>query len=188
MKNGGDDKQMSKFDWDSFPKYYINCGKLSEPFDICRFFKKHKIDKYVYTILYDDMITVKDGMSAAKSISRIWGERIYRQIAHAFSWGIQRIDGSSGADWLIIERDFKEKYGIDLDHRKLTLVVWDVSNYNFQSFDPFKEVEKMESEKINEYIQRYGEKPIGNINDEANKRNRTYVPKELYNSFIEEIN
>lgn len=177
---------MSKFNWNSFPKYYINCGKLSEPSDICRFFKKHNIDKYVYIFMYNDILIIKIGMSAAKSASRIWGERVYRQMAHALSWGYQRIDGSSGADWVIIERDFKVKYGIDLDHRKLTLIVWDVSNYKFQSFNTFKEVEDMESEKINEYIQLYGEKPIGNLNDEANKRNRTYVYKELYNNLFEE--
>ena len=108
-----------KYDWNSFPKYVIDCGKLSEPSDLCKIFKHYKIDKYVYEFVFDNAIKVKTGMSAAKSISRTWGERVYRQLAHAFSWGYLRIDGSSGADWLVIERDFKLEYGIDLDHRKL---------------------------------------------------------------------
>jgi hypothetical protein len=101
-------------------------------------------------------------------------------LAHAFSWGYLRIDGSSGADWLVIERDFKLEYGIDLDHRKLSLIVWDVTNYNFKSYTPFKEVEDMERERIEEHIKLTGKKPIGNINDESNKRNRTYVSKQLF--------
>ena len=174
---------MSKFNWSSFPKYIIDCGKLSKPSDLIKIFERYKIDKYVYTFMFKDIITVKTGMSAAKSYSRCWGERVYRQLGHAFSWGdLLRIDGSSGADWLIIERDFKEKYGIDLDHRHLTLLVWDVTNYDFKSLNPFKEVEEMESEKINEHILLMGEKPIGNINDEANKRNRSYIPKKVFDN------
>jgi len=169
-----------KYDWNSFPKYVIDCGKLSEPSDLCKIFKHYKIDKYVYEFVFDNAIKVKTGMSAAKSISRTWGERVYRQLAHAFSWGHLRIDGSSGADWLVIERDFKLEYGIDLDHRKLSLIVWDVTNYNFKSYTPFKEVEDMESERIEEHIKLTGKKPIGNINDESNKRNRTYVSKQLF--------
>jgi hypothetical protein len=38
----------------------------------------------------------------------------------------------------------------------------------------------MESERIEEHIKLTGKKPIGNINDEANKRNRTYVSKQLF--------
>jgi hypothetical protein len=38
----------------------------------------------------------------------------------------------------------------------------------------------MESERIEEHIKLTGKKPIGNINDESNKRNRTYVSKQLF--------
>jgi len=174
-----------KYNWNSFPKYIIDCGKLSEPYDLCKIFKHYKIDKYVYEFVFDNAIKVKTGMSAAKSRSRILGERVYRQLAHAYSWGSHlRIDGSSGADWLVIERDFEHEYGIKLDHRKLTLVIWDVTNYNFKSCQPFKEVEDMESERIDEHIKLTGRKPIGNINDEANKRNRYYVPKQLVENLL----
>jgi hypothetical protein len=175
---------MSKFDWESFPTYYILCKKLTAPSELCSIFKQHNIKKYVYSFVYDNAVTVKIGMSSPRSPSQIWGERVYRQLAHAFSWGPKRIDGSSGADWVIIERDFKLKYGVELDHNKLMLVVWDVSNYDFQSFNHFKEVESMESEKIDQHIRLLGEKPIGNINDEANKRNRKFVSVDAYNSIF----
>lgn len=177
---------MSKFDWAQFPTYNINVSKLNTPYDICNIFDCYKIDKYVYRIMFKGIVVVKFGMSAPKGGPR--GERVYRQIAHAYSWGPHRISGSSGSDWLEIEQDFKRHYEVDLDHKDLTITVWDVSNYAFQSFNPFKEVEAMESEKIDEHIRLLGQKPIGNINDEANKRNRSYISKSVYNSiFIEAV-
>lgn len=173
-----------KFNWETFPKYTISIGNFSAPADIMQSFKKYNIDKYVYCIMYKGIV-IKFGMSAPESYSRDWGERVYRQLGHCNSWGNGiRIDGSSGADWLIIERDFKSLYGIDLDHKDIKLIVWDVTNYKFQSFTPFKEVEAMESELIANYLEQFGEKPIGNINDEANKRNRAFVSKETFNNMI----
>lgn len=177
---------MNKFDWTQFPTYNITVGRLTSPYDICSIFERYKIDKYVYRIMFKGIIVIKFGMSAPKGGPR--GERVYRQIGHAYSWGADRISGSSGSDWLEIEQDFKRKYGVDLDHKDLSITVWDVSNYEFQSFNPFKEVEEMESEKINEHVRLLGQKPIGNINDEANKRNRSFVSKSLYdNLFIEAV-
>ena len=175
-----------KFNWASFPKYTINIGSLSVPAGIIQYFKNYNIDKYVYCIMFKGIV-IKFGMSAPESPSREWGERVYRQIGHCYSWGKGiRIEGSSGADWLVIERDFRELYGFDIDHNELKLIVWDVTNYAFQSFNPFNEVESMESEQINNYVEIFGEKPIGNINDEANKRNRTFVSKDHWNNLVEE--
>ena len=167
-----------------FPRYNILYGKLARPADICAIFAHYQIDKYVYRINYKGTV-IKFGMSAAESESRIWGERVYRQLAHCYSWGTQRIDGSSGADWLVIERDFKNLYGVDIDHNHITVAVWDVTNYPFESFTPSIEVEKIEAELINEYIALVGEKPIGNINDEANKRNKPFVNKEAHDNLFE---
>ena len=44
----------------------------------------------------------------------------------------------------------------------------------------------MESEQINNYAEMFGEKPIGNINDEANKRERSFVDKKLFVDLFEE--
>lgn len=176
---------MNKFDWDSFPMYTIKCGKLETPYDICKIFANFKISKYVYCISYKGMMVIKYGMSCPKGGPL--GERIYRQIGHAYSWGYNRIDGSSGADWLIIERDFEHKHGIKLGHKDLVITVWDVSNYDFKTFNPFKEVELMESEKIDDHIKLFGYKPIGNINDEANKKTRTYVTKNQFNNLFVEL-
>jgi hypothetical protein len=130
-------------------------------------------------------IVIKFGMSAARSPSRLWGERVYRQIGHCSSWaeGVS-LTGSSGADWLQTEIDFQNNLGIKIDHNYLKLIVWDVTNYDFKSTTPFKEVESMESELINNYLKQFGEKPIGNIHDEANKLNRGLVSKDLVDSLF----
>jgi hypothetical protein len=175
---------QNKYDWNSFPKYTLDIRKLSTPAGILQFFKTRQIDKYIYCIMFKGIV-IKFGMSAAESYSRISGERAYRQIAHCASWGPGiRIDGSSGADWLIIERDFKQMYGIDLVHSDLTLIVWDVTNYKFESYRPFNEVEAMEAELIGNYLDQFGQKPIGNINDEANKKNRSFVSIEQFSTLF----
>lgn len=168
---------VNKFDWDSIPAHTLNIHDISYPHDLSNFFKYRGIDKYVYRITCRGIV-LKYGMSAAKSRHRDWGERVYRQIAHCQSWGKDKIDGSSGCDWLIIERDFKNRYGIDIHHHDLSIKVWDVTNYDFKSVNPFNEIEEMETELIDMYTALVGEKPIGNINDQANKRNRAFVSKE----------
>lgn len=175
-----------KFDWSQFPRHNIVYGVLQNPVDICKIFAHYKIDKYVYCIKFKGIV-VKYGMSAPESSSRIWGERVYRQLAHCYSWGAQRIDGSSGAEWVIIERDFKNTYGIDINHKDITAIVWNVTNYQFESFQPFFEVESMEAELINNYIELVGSKPIGNINDEANKRNKSFVSRKIHDNLFEEL-
>ena len=172
---------QTKFNWNSFPCYTINIRDTSAPIEISHFFKKYNIDKYVYRIRFKGIV-LKFGMSAAESEYRDWGERLYRQIAHCYSWGDQRIDGSSGSDWLVIERDIKNHYGLDINHADLICTVWDVTSYNFESFQPHTEVEKMEAELIDCYTAIHGEKPIGNVSDHTNVKKKTYVPKKTFNS------
>ena len=175
-----------KYSWNTFPKYTIDVCNLSLPIEIGHIFKQHNIDKYVYCIMFKGIV-IKYGMSAPKSKHRDFGERVYRQVGHCYTWGKGiRIEGSSGADWLVVERDFKDRYGIDIDHKHIKIIVWDVTNYSFQSIYPFKEVEEMESELINYYLEHFGEKPIGNINDEANKLNRSFISVVTWDSCFEE--
>lgn len=176
---------MNHTNWKTNPAFTINCSKLTVPAQICEIFKRFGTDRYIYRIVYKDYIVIKFGMSAAESESRVPGERVYRQIAHCYSWGPARIDGSSGSDWVIIERDFKNKFGIDIDHRDLKITVWDLTTFPFRSFNPTKEILAMEGELINDYINLVGCKPIGNINDEANNRNRSFISKDIWDALIE---
>ena len=159
--------------WEIIPTYILNVADLQDPYDICHFMKKHNIDWYLYRVKYKGIV-LKFGMSADRS--RNFGDRVYRQIAHAESWNDLRNTGSSGADWRIIEEDFYNLYGIKIDKNHLEIKIWDLTNYPWFSTVPRNEVIRMENELIEEYTKIVGEKPIGNINDEAQIKSKGLVP------------
>ena len=160
--------------WDTFPKHSIDLSSLTVPAEITHYFKAHSIDRYVYCITFKDVV-LKFGMSAASADTREWGERVYRQLGHCRSWGVNRISGASGAEWNEIEFDFLLKYGIGLDHKDIVLKIWDVTNYDYVSHNPKLEVEKMEAELIHNYTAMTGIKPIGNKQTGARNVSRGYV-------------
>jgi hypothetical protein len=153
-----------KIKWDTVPTYDIEVGTLNAPAEIMDFFKKQGITRYVYRIKYKDIV-IKYGMSAPKAISSDPGERVYRQVAHVASWDTQQIRGSSGADWVYIEMDFKKSYNHDIDHRYISIKVYDFTNYKFESVRPQDEVYYAEQQLIHQYSELVGNKPIGNVND-----------------------
>lgn len=158
--------------WSIIPTHRIDVKELLSPYDISLFMKKHKIDKYLYQIMYKGIV-IKFGMSADRS--RNYGERIYRQIGHLRSWGNQRLNGSSGSDWRIVEEDFENLYGIAIDKDHIRIKIWDLTNYPFTTINPRNEVLILESQLIARYVEAVGEKPIGNINDESNAFHRPAI-------------
>ena len=172
-----------EINWDAIPKYIIDLGKINDPYDVCVICKHYKIAKYLYKIQYKGIV-IKFGMSADRS--RNYGNRGYRQVGHMASWpsGV-RLTGSSGADWRVIEEDFYNLYGFHIDHKFVTLTIWDVSKYPFKSINSRNEILDMEAQLIESYRQAVGEKPIGNINDEANYLNRPYINKETMSHLLE---
>lgn len=168
-----------KFNWASFPKFIINVDTLAQPSDICQYFEKNQVDKYVYCIMHKGTV-LKFGMSAAEGAGRIWGERVYRQIGHCGTWPQDmRINGKNGEDWLIVERDYVQLYNSAIELKYLKVIVWDVTHYNFLTFKPFDEVEKMESELIKNYEEQFGEKPIGNLRNNTNNSKRSFIEIKL---------
>ncbi len=152
-------------DWSIVPTHNIDVSTISAPFDISLIMKALKIDKYCYQIMYKSIV-IKYGMSADNS--RNYGERLYRQIGHSKSWGKQRLNGSSGADWRIVEEDFLDLYGFPIDIDYIKIKIWDLTNYSYVTINPWNEVNAIEAQLIDAYVKAVGEKPIGNINDEAN--------------------
>ena len=67
----------------------------------------------------------------------------------------------------------------------MTVKVWDVTNYNFRSVNSRTEILSMEAELIDNYVNAVGEKPIGNINDEINNKERYFVSKEIMANIFE---
>jgi hypothetical protein len=163
--------------WNQVPQHFLDVSKMNAPIEIQHYFDKHKIEKYVYKIKYKDIV-IKFGMSAPKARSADPGDRLYRQIAHIKSWGPLRIRGSSGADWVYIEEDFKTSYNHDIDHQFVTVQVFDFTNYKFESITPDYEVYYAEQLLISQYAPLVGNKPIGNVND------TTTMARFQYKSFI----
>jgi hypothetical protein len=168
--------------WSIIPTHTIDGGKLREPYDISRIMKSLKIDKYLYRIMYKGIV-LKFGMSADNS--RHHGERVYRQIGHSRSWDAYRLTGSSGADWRIIEEDFKNLYGFEIDIKFIKIKIWDVSNYPFRTINPRNEIIDMENQLIENYVSVVGEKPIGNINDEANIIKKAFIKTETWDGLFD---
>jgi hypothetical protein len=90
------------------------------------------------------------------------------------------LNGSSGADWRIIEEDFYNLYGIEIDRNFLVIKIWNVSNYPFTTLTPWFEVNAMEQQLIEKYVQAVGQKPLGNINDESNIFKRPAILKKTW--------
>jgi len=168
--------------WSIIPTHTIDVGNLCEAYDISRIMKSHKIDKYLYRITYKGIV-IKFGMSADKS--RDYGERIYRQIGHSRSWGTCRLTGSSGADWRIIEEDFNNLYSFEIDKNFVKIKIWDVSKYPFQTINHRNEIIDIENQLIENYVNVVGEKPIGNINDEANIVRKAFIKTETWAGLFE---
>ena len=172
-------------DWQKYvTKHEIKVGKLSDPCEIADLFRQHGIEKYVYRISYKG-ITIKFGMSCPSASTARHGDRLYRQIGHNSSWGDQRLTGSSGADWRVIEEDFEKEYGFKIDHNCMSITVWDLTNYPFETIDPSKEVNAIENSMIEKYTDIAGSKPIGNINDESTIKKKSSIPKDLMDDLFE---
>ena len=169
--------------WSLIPKITIQGAGLATPSTICAILTHYKIDKYIYQIIFNNVV-IKYGMSADNS--RNYGERLYRQIGHSASWSKPiRINGSSGAEWRIIEEDFKNKYGYAVNIQACEISVWDLSNYPFTTINSREEILCMEAELIDNHVQSTGEKPIGNINDEAWYIEKKYIKKETLKNLFD---
>ena len=155
--------------WKDIPQHTISVGKLSKPSDISKTLKLFSIRKYIYRIVYKGIV-IKYGMSMDNS--KNFGERIYRQIGHCKSWDKERLNGSSGSDFRIIEEDFDKLYGFGIDHKSITLTIYNLTNYIYQTTDEWTEIIFIENSLIEDYVRLVGQKPIGNLNDEAHIKRR----------------
>lgn len=132
-------------------------------------------------------MVIKYGMSCPKASTARDGDRIYRQVGHTKSWGEQRLNGASGSDWRIIEDDFRDQFGIDINHTDLEVTIWDLTNYPFNTTYPPNEVKAMENSLIESYINIAGHKPIGNVNDEAAIKRTPGIAVSTWSHIFEEV-
>jgi len=151
--------------WTFVKTLNINLRNIYQPYDISIIMNNQKVRKYLYRIKWKNVV-IKFGMSFDNS--RNCGERVYRQLGHCKSWGTQRLNGSSGSDWRVIEDDFYNLYGFHMDHRDIELTIYDFTDYPFVTANEWSELNSMEIHLINSYTKLVGSKPIGNVHDDEN--------------------
>jgi hypothetical protein len=151
-----------KTDWTSTKVYNISLNGVFEPWEIIKLIKQLGIKSYVYEIKHNN-VTIKYGMSDASTTQK--GERVYRQIGHLDSFGANKLVGPNGSEFLDINKDYKYKYGCDIDHNNISITIWSFDNYNYRTIDTVKEIIDAETELIETFKNHYGELPIGNIDD-----------------------
>lgn len=168
-------------DWSKVPHYTITCSTMTKPTEICDAMKKLGIDRYVYEIRHDN-ITVKYGMS--NDNCPLHGERLYRQIGKLFSWGRSRLLGPNDITFEYVDDDYMKKYGSYMDHKNISITVWDFTNYPFQTLDEDTEILRAEKELIDFYNKFHNTIPLGN-NYDMDFVSRIYtIRKDLFESLF----
>lgn len=159
---------------------------LNDPYEICRLFRQYNTTKYVYKIRHRKLgVVLKFGMSCPETDLTEPGERLYRQIGHAASWGSKKIQGPSGRDWENIELAFRQLYKRKLIRQDLIVDIWDLTNYEFRTINPKFEIIAIENSLIEEYQRITGNMPIGNIKSECAIKRKSAIPVDLLENLIE---
>lgn len=174
---------MCNTNWNIIPTYDIDLSPFKNPADICGYFRDRKIKEYLYCITYKGIV-LKYGMSEGNQPSP--GDRLYRQVGHSQSWSTP-LNGPNGSDWLIIERDMQQKYGIVMHKDDIAVKIWDLTKYPFATINQRAEIEKMEAELIDQYLSVVGQKPIGNIYDTEHALNRYSISKNVMSTLFEDF-
>jgi len=169
-----------------YPCYKIELKDLNNPIDVSAICAKLGVEDYVYEVKFEDCI-LKYGLSFGTSKSMSWtpGERIYRQCGHLPGWN-KPLLGPSGSDMLEITRMYFKKSGKLVDRNGVTVTIHDLTNVKSPSIvEPYLHVKQLESKLINDYKNKYGQTPIGNIKDESYVGRIRYTPDEVFNSLFE---
>ena len=164
----------------------LEVAALSDPFEICELFQEFGTKKYIYKIRHSKLgIVLKFGMSCPETDNTEPGERLYRQIGHAASWGRKKIQGPNGSEWNNIETTYRQLFKRKLNRQDLIVDVWDLTNYEFRTINPKLEIIAIENSLIEEYESITGRRPIGNIKDESTVKYRSAIPVGLIDSLTE---
>lgn len=170
--------------WLKTKNYSFSCSKMVKPYDICDTMANIGSDLYVYKITYNN-ITIKIGKSNDQSTN--FGDRLYRQIGHLYSWGRDRITGPNDITFEEVDEKFHAIYGEYIDHRNLRVDIWDFTNYPFETINKDKELKDAEREMIEAYTKFYRQLPVGNIDDMQHAKRKSAPRKAVCDNLFEEI-
>jgi hypothetical protein len=169
--------------WFTIPVYTVNCEKMIKPSEICDAMKVYGTARYLYEIRHNN-VTVKFGKSADRCV--LHGERVYRQVGHLFSWGRSRLVGPNDITFLDIDSDYERMFGTFMDHKKITIIIWDLTDYKFQTTNMDAEIIKMEERLVSNYKTYYGQIPFGNKHDMTPLKKKALPLKASYDDLFGE--
>jgi len=163
------------------PDFVIDVGSLLAPAEILQKFKSLNITQYAYAFkvivrgLPEVYITLKYGRSAKNDC--VYGERAERQAANLPGWNqynseVYDLPGygwmpysPSGKDMMGISMDFRATHGILIDRNNCFIEVWNISNIPQTVVDENYNSIVAENSLLDQYEERYGKLPIGNVRD-----------------------
>lgn len=169
----------------SYPVWKIDLSKMKHYAEILKLMRERKIVDYVYTFIHDGVI-VKHGLSAPMAKKPMHGERIYRQAGHLRGWS-SNLKCKSGEDMEQVSDLFYSKTGKHLNRRKMCIIVRDLTNEKSTSiYDCKWHVKELESKLIADYLNQFGETPIGNIRDESYVAKRDVINPTVWDELFDE--
>lgn len=131
--------------------------------ELLEFCRANKISKYVYEFKFAGAI-----LKYGHSVSEEHGERMYRQAANIPVGWTSKPRSPSGKDFELVCEDYESEFEIKVNKKHVQLTIYDMTNYPFEFPDnPIKEVKRFEAEQIANYIELHGNRPLGNLRDEA---------------------
>lgn len=164
------------------PRLELDLADLDSPYEIIERAKPRRYRHYLYRIRFKNLV-LKYGMSSDTQGKPL--ERVYRQIGHCQSWGTKQLAGACGADWLMIEQLADRELGIKtIDHRQLTVTVWDFTNWDFDLINRRLELLQMEQALIQAHSDLVGAKPIGNLQADEYLQHRTGITRTVWDSLF----
>lgn len=165
-------------DLDKLPQYRIDLVNYLTANVIKQNMKSSKVRSYVYAFIHKNTV-MKYGVQYDCD-DDTHGERIYRQAFHIPGWPKVPSPRSAGNDMLEVIKNFP-----GINKNDVSILIWDMTHYpRADSKNPKYEVNVVERQLIKEHIKQHGEKPIGNIKDEAHMDNKAHIKDVVFNNFF----
>jgi hypothetical protein len=170
-----------------YPTWEFDLGKMNHYSEILDEMKSLGITDYVYTFEFTGNI-IKHGLSTPKKPRGQLGERIYRQAGNLNGWN-KKLTGPNGKDMDEIDAEYFKQTGHHLNRKGMKITVRDLTNVKSPTVTDDKwHVKQLESELIQQHIDQFGKKPIGNINDQSYIINKPFINSKLWdNLFLFEL-
>lgn len=166
------------------PDFVIELNDLTCASEICNIMKSKGVQDYAYTIKYINFI-LKIGMSA--KMSRVHGERVYRQAANIPGWS-QVMLGSSGKDIIPVLQIFEQQNQTRISRIDCSIEIWDMTKEPKLALGkPQYNAKLAEDTLLDQFEEIYNRLPVGNFKDTRTVTTRNYVSSYLFDDLFKEV-